>query len=80
MRVMFRRRASGEKALGSDQAIAKLGVGCMRSVTERFVLGLAAAAQCHAIANFLGLAIRADERDTSTNPQRTATLLRRILN
>jgi len=52
----------------------------MRSVTKRFVLGLTAAAQCHAIANFVGFAIRADERDTPTNPQRTATLLRRILN
>ena len=40
----------------------------MRSVTERFGLGLAAAAQCHAIANFVGLAIGADERDYLHEP------------
>ena len=48
--------------LGSAKPIAKLGIRRVRSVAEGFVLGASAAAQGHAIANFVGLAIGADER------------------
>ncbi len=64
---------------GSAKTIAKLGVGRVRSIAERFVLGSAAAAQRHAIADFVGLTIGADERDAPAHPKRTAALLRRIL-
>jgi hypothetical protein len=76
-------RLTGNPAIiyvcGSGETIAKLGVGRMSTVTERFVLGPAAAAQGHAIASFVGVAIGADERDAPAHPQRTAALLRRIL-
>ena len=57
---------------GPTETIAKLGVSRTRSVTERFVLGLAAAAQGDAVADFVGLAIGANGRDAPAHPQRAA--------
>lgn len=48
---------------GSAKPIAKLEIGRVRSIAEGSVLGSSAAAQGHAIANFVGLAIGVDERD-----------------
>ena len=63
---------------GSATPIPKLGIGRVRSVAERFVLGSFAAAQGHVIANFVGLVIGANKRDSSAHPQRAAASLRRI--
>jgi hypothetical protein len=51
----------------------------MRSVTEGFVFGSAATAEGHAIPQFVGLAIGANERYSSAHPQRAAAILRRVL-
>ena len=59
--------------------IIELGVGSMCSVTEGFVFGSAATAESHAIPQFVGLAIGANERYPSAHPQRAAAILRRVL-